>query len=98
MVRAVGQATNEASLRGAQEAFTENLMTNASMLRRRLRTDKLKIEFRTLGAMTKTKVAVAYLDGVCECGDCRGNPKTFGWDQRGGQYFGRRLSGAVHRG
>lgn len=42
MVRAVGQATNEASLRGAQEAFTENLMTNASMLRRRLRTDKLQ--------------------------------------------------------
>lgn len=63
-MRAVGLATNEASLRGAQEAFTENLMTNASMLRRRLRTDKLKIEFRTLGVMTKTKVAVAYLDGV----------------------------------
>lgn len=62
--RAVGQATNEATLRGPQEAFNENIMTNVSMLRRRLHTDKLKIEFRTVGTMTKTKVAVAYLDGI----------------------------------
>ncbi len=62
--RAVGQSTNEATLRGPQEAFGENIMTNAAMLRRRLHTDKLKIEFRTLGTMTKTKTAIAYLDGV----------------------------------
>lgn len=62
--RAIGQSTNESSLRGAQEAFTENIVSNFSMLRRRLHTDKFTIKVRTIGTMTKTKVALAYIDGI----------------------------------
>ena len=63
-MRSIGQATNEATLRGPQEAFNESIINNVSMLRRRLHTEKLKIQIRTIGTMTKTKVAVAYLDGI----------------------------------
>ena len=63
-MRSIGQATNEATLRGPQEAFNENIINNVSMVRRRLHTEKLKIQIRTVGTMTKTKVAVMYLEGV----------------------------------
>lgn len=51
-------------LRGPQEAFTETLRVNTALIRRRLRTDQLKLEEKTLGRYTQTQVAVVYLDGV----------------------------------
>ena len=62
--RSIGTSQNEMVLRGPQEAFTETLRVNTALIRRRLRTDQLKLEEKTLGRYTKTQVAVVYLDGV----------------------------------
>jgi len=62
--RSVNAPQNETVLRGPQEAFTEALRVNTALIRRRLRTDRLKLEEKTLGQLTKTQVAVVYLDGV----------------------------------
>lgn len=62
--RAISEAQTEVVLRGPREAFTETLRINTSIMRRRLKTNKLKMEAREIGTITKTNVAIAYLDGV----------------------------------
>lgn len=62
--RAVDSAQNEMVLRGPQEAFTEALRVNTALIRRRLRTNQLKFEEKTLGRYTQTQIALVYLEGV----------------------------------
>jgi len=51
-------------LRGPQEAFTEALRVNTALIRRRLRTNQLKFEEKTLGRFTQTQISIVYLEGV----------------------------------
>jgi spore germination protein KA len=62
--RSVDQPPSEIILRGPREGFTESLVTNLTQIRRRLKTPDLKFTFRTLGARTRTKAAICYLDGL----------------------------------
>lgn len=62
--RASSEPENERVLRGPHEGFNESLLTNLSMLRRRLQIQELKMEFRTLGARSKTKACICYIDNL----------------------------------
>ena len=62
--RPVSRAENEAVLRGPQEAFTEAMRVNTALIRRYVRSSRLKLEEKTLGRYTRTQVAVVYLEGV----------------------------------
>ncbi|WP_042208796.1 spore germination protein [Paenibacillus durus] len=64
--RAVEEPATEAVIRGPREGFTEHLLTNITLIRRRLRTPKLKIEGLQLGQLSKTDVAIAYLEGIAD--------------------------------
>jgi spore germination protein KA/spore germination protein len=52
------------TLRGPQDCFIENLEANLSLLRYRLKDKNLKIDILEVGARTKTKVAVAYIEDI----------------------------------
>lgn len=62
--RAIDMPDREASLRGPQEAFNENLMSNISLLRKRLKTPLLAIEINRVGHLTGTRFAITYLYGL----------------------------------
>ena len=62
--RSVGEPHNETVVLGAQEAFTESLRTNVTLLRRLLRRPDLVASFRPAGGKNGTKLALCYLDGV----------------------------------
>jgi spore germination protein KA len=62
--RAVEEPTSEATVRGSKEGFVEALRTNTSLLRRRIMGPQLRIEEMTIGRITRTRVAVAYVEGV----------------------------------
>ncbi len=62
--RAITEPENERTLSGPREGFTEAMMTNLSLLRRRVRTNKLKMKFYTIGKRTKTQTCICYLDGI----------------------------------
>lgn len=62
--RSVDSSQNEMVLRGPQEAFTEALRVNTALIRRRLRTNQLKFEEKTLGRFTQTQISIVYLEGV----------------------------------
>lgn len=63
-MRAIEQSTSERVIRGPKEAFNESIITNLSLVRRRLRNKDLKFEFNEIGVRTKTKVCICYVEGV----------------------------------
>ncbi len=62
--RAVAEPDSERSLTGPREGFTESLITNLSLLRRKVRTNELKMKTRVFGQRTQTKACVCYMEGL----------------------------------
>jgi len=64
--RAVDEPGGEAVVRGPRECFVENIRTNTSLLRRKIRNPDLIFEAMTVGERTKTNVMIAYLSGLAK--------------------------------
>ena len=62
--RAVAEPESERNLTGPREGFTECLMTNLSLLRRKVRSNELKMKMRVFGKRTHTQACVCYMDGL----------------------------------
>ena len=62
--RSIDSPKNETVIRGAQEAFTEAIRTNTSMIRRFVNNENLVIESISVGKVTKTKCAVCYMKDI----------------------------------
>ncbi|QEY34767.1 spore germination protein [Caproiciproducens galactitolivorans] len=62
--RSISEPENEKVLRGPREGFTESIITNLSLIRRRILTSDLKMEFETFGTRTNTKACICYLDSI----------------------------------
>lgn len=56
------------TLRGSRDCFIENLDTNLSLIRYRIKDQKLKIKLLQVGARTKTTIAVTYIDDIANSG------------------------------
>lgn len=63
-IRAIDEPENERSLAGPREGFTESLLTNLSLIRRKVRSNELKMKMRVFGRRTQTKVCICYMDGI----------------------------------
>lgn len=61
-LRAIAEPDSEKALAGPREGFTEGIMQNISLIRRRARTNDLKLRHLTIGRRTQTCVMVCYLD------------------------------------
>lgn len=57
-------SNTEISVKGPRDCFIEDLVTNVALIRKRMRTQSLRVESYTLGRRTKTKVALLYLEDV----------------------------------
>ncbi|VBB05143.1 bacillus/clostridium ger spore germination protein [Lucifera butyrica] len=64
--RDVSEPITESVVRGPREGFTENIRTNTALLRRRIKTPRLRLEKYIVGRMTKTEVNLAYLTGTAD--------------------------------
>lgn len=62
--RSVEEPQTELVVRGPREGFTEDLRTNTSLIRRRLKTPKLKMESLTIGRLSQTSIVITYLEGL----------------------------------
>ncbi|MHB8124479.1 MAG: spore germination protein [Desulfitobacteriaceae bacterium] len=64
--RAVGEPASENFIRGPREGFVEKLQSNRSMIRRKLRSPKLRFQDLTIGTISQTTVCVTYLEGIAD--------------------------------
>ncbi|CAB1253192.1 Spore germination protein KA [Ruminococcaceae bacterium BL-6] len=62
--RGVTEPETESVVRGPREGFTENFRTNTALIRRKIKSPKLRMEHMTIGRKTQTSVCIAYLDGI----------------------------------
>ncbi|HZG86080.1 MAG TPA: spore germination protein [Paenibacillus sp.] len=62
--RSVSQPPTEQTIQGPREGFIEPLIFNLGLLRYRLPTPNLRIKIMRVGRITKSKVAVCYLEGI----------------------------------
>ncbi|MFZ7947017.1 spore germination protein [Bacillus sp. S3] len=62
--RSVEEPASEITIRGPRDGFTESIRTNTSLLRRRIRSSRLKLESLTIGELSKTSVEIAYIEGL----------------------------------
>lgn len=62
--RSVGSPESEPAIVGPKDAFTENFQINLGLIKRRIKTSKLKTDNYVVGRKTNTTVGVLYLDDV----------------------------------
>ena len=62
--RGVGEVKAEQTMRGAKDAFNENLRTNTALLRRRVRDGRMKVKQQMVGQRSHTHIAICYVDGL----------------------------------
>ncbi len=63
-MRGVQEPEGEKLVRGPREGFTESIMTNTSLIRRKLYTPDLKFDMHVVGQRSMQRYAVCYLDGL----------------------------------
>ena len=56
--------TMKKSFRGSRDGFTENIIQNTALVRRRLRTEDLRFEMHKVTMNGKTDVAITYMQGA----------------------------------
>ena len=64
--RAITEPPTSAVVKGPREGFTENIKANLSLIRRRLKTEKLTFEKFRIGRLTKTDVVMVYLSTIAD--------------------------------
>lgn len=62
--RGIAPPTVENTIKGPKDAFTENIRTNTGLLRRHLRSEGLRFSQTTAGSLTRTNLAVAWVEGI----------------------------------
>lgn len=62
--RSVEEPTTQSVVRGPREGFTELISTNAALIRRKIKDPNLWMESMTIGRVSKTDVAIMYMNGI----------------------------------
>jgi hypothetical protein len=62
--RAIQEASSEVVIRGPRDGFTESLRTNTSLLRRRIKSTRLKMESISIGELSQTDIVISYIEGI----------------------------------
>lgn len=65
-LRAVAEPETQKVVRGPREGLIEDLETNLTLVRKRLKTPALKIVCRSVGRRSNTELAVLHLEGVAD--------------------------------
>lgn len=64
--RGITEPTTESVIRGPKDSFTENFLTNMTLIRRRLKDPNLKAQNIALGRHTRTTIGIVYIRGIAK--------------------------------
>ncbi|WP_102028083.1 spore germination protein [Salirhabdus sp. Marseille-P4669] len=62
--RSVEEPSSQPVVRGPKEGFSEKIMTNTALIRRRIKDPNLWISMRKIGRKTNTDIAICYINGL----------------------------------
>ncbi|MFD2116015.1 spore germination protein [Paenibacillus yanchengensis] len=64
--RSLEEPSLEKVVRGSRDGFVESIITNISLVRRRIRDPQLRYELLQVGERTQTDVVIAYIDDIVD--------------------------------
>lgn len=64
--RSIAEPESEVMQKGSKEGFVEAIRVNMSLVRRRIKSPKLKFETMTIGSQSKTDICLCYLTDVVD--------------------------------
>ena len=62
--RDIGIIRSEITMCGPKDSFIENINTNLNLIKKRIKSDKLKVDSMNIGRYTKTKINILYIEGI----------------------------------
>nr|WP_232337035.1 spore germination protein [Lysinibacillus timonensis] len=62
--RSITQPETEQVIRGPRDGFIENIQTNTALIRSRLPIPEFRVKAMEIGTLTKSNVAICYIDGI----------------------------------
>ncbi len=65
-VRSIEEPDLERVVRGSRDGFTETLLTNVTLVRRRIRDPQLRLEMTKIGSRSETDVCIAYIKDIAD--------------------------------
>lgn len=64
--RSIQEPGTQMAVRGSRESFTESIRTNTALVRRRVKNPNLWLESMSIGRVSKTDVAIMYINGIAK--------------------------------
>lgn len=64
--RGPSEPDTEKTVRGSRDGYTENIVVNTALTRRRIRTGKLRNEIIKVGNQSKTDIALMYIEDIAD--------------------------------
>ena len=64
--RSMAEPEDDKVLRGSRDGFVETLIFNTALIRRRIRDAHLRMEYQSVGSMSKSDVVLCYMDGLAD--------------------------------
>lgn len=62
--RPITEPESEKIIRGPREGFTESIIMNISMVRRKIKSPELKFKYKEIGERTHTRICICYIEGI----------------------------------
>lgn len=62
--KAIAEPVTEKSVKGPREGFTESLLVNLTLLRRRIQDPDLKFNFSEVGSRSRTQICICYMESL----------------------------------
>ncbi|RAP77805.1 spore germination protein [Paenibacillus montanisoli] len=62
--RSIEESTLELAIKGPRDGFVEDIETNIALIRKRLRTPKMRLEWFTIGSESQTTIALLSMNGI----------------------------------
>ncbi len=66
LARSIDTIESEITVKGPKDSFNENYNTNLGLIRRRIKSEHLKVSSLEIGEVTKTKVGILYMDNISD--------------------------------
>jgi len=66
LARGISTPMTETTVRGANDAFVEDIQTNIGLIKRRIKSNNLWSNEIFIGRETKTKVSILYMNNICD--------------------------------
>ncbi len=64
--RGINTAEGEVTIGGPKDSFNENYNTNLGLIRRRIKSEYLKVDSLEIGTLTFTKIGILYMDNIVD--------------------------------